>query len=76
MLFPCDKSERTEYYSDGIGYMVGDMPVRIAPDGMQTTLATPDDILIDEVKTNKSVVRSQSLFRQRAIEADTIIRSR
>ena len=50
----CDKSERTEYYSDGIGYMVGDMLVRIAPDGMQTTLATLDDILIDEVKTVKS----------------------
>ena len=32
----------------------GDMLVRIAPDGMQTTLATLDDILIDEVKTVKS----------------------
>ena len=50
----CDKSERTEYYSDGIGYMAGDMLVRIAPDGTQTTLATLDDILIDEVKTVKS----------------------
>ena len=51
----CDKSERTEYYSDAIGYMAGDMLVRIAPDGTQTTLATlDDDILIDEVKTVKS----------------------
>lgn len=50
----CDKSERTEYYSDGIGYMAGDMLVRIAPDGTQTTLTTLDDILIDEVKTVKS----------------------
>lgn len=50
----CDKSERTEYYSDGIGYMAGDMLVRIAPDGTQTTFATLDDILIDEVKTVKS----------------------
>ena len=50
----CDKSERTEYYSDGIGYMAGDMLVRIAPDGTQTTLATLDDILIDEVRTVKS----------------------
>lgn len=51
----CDKSERAEYYSDGIGYMAGDMLVRIAPDGTQTTLATlDDDILIDEVKTVKS----------------------
>ena len=51
----CDKSERTEYYSDAIGYMAGDMLVRIAPDGTQTTLATlNDDILIDEVKTVKS----------------------
>ena len=50
----CNKSERTEYYSDGIGYMAGDMLVRIAPDGTQTTFATLDDILIDEVKTVKS----------------------
>ena len=50
----CDKSERTEYYSDGIGYMAGDMLVRIAPDGTQTTLTTLDGILIDEVKTVKS----------------------
>ena len=51
----CDKSERMEYYSDAIGYMAGDMLVRIAPDGTQTTLATlDDDILIDEVKTVKS----------------------
>ena len=51
----CDKSERMEYYSDAIGYMAGDMLVRIAPDGTQTTLATlDDDILIDEVKAVKS----------------------
>ena len=69
----CDKSERTEYYSDGIGYMAGDMLVRIAPDGTQTTLATLDDILIDEVKTVKSgAVRFTIAIPTEAIEADTI----
>ena len=54
MLFPAISLRRTEYYSDGIGYMAGDMLVRIAPDGTQTTLTTLNDILIDEVKTVKS----------------------
>lgn len=50
----CDKSERTEYYTYGIGYMAGDMLMRIAPDGTQTTLAVLDDMLIDGIKAVKN----------------------
>ena len=50
----CDKSERTEYYTYGIGYMAGDMLVRIAPDGTQTTLAALDNMPIDEIKAVKN----------------------
>ncbi len=50
----CDKSERTEYYSNGMGYMASDMLMRIAPDGTQTTLAVLDDMLIDEIKAVKN----------------------
>lgn len=50
----CDKSERTEYYSEAVGYMAGDMLVRIAPDGTQTTLASLNNMRIDEIKTVKN----------------------
>ena len=50
----CDKSERLEYYTYGIGYMAGDMLVRIAPDGTQTTLAVLDDMMLDEIKAVKN----------------------
>ena len=50
----CDKSERLEYYTYGIGYMAGDMLVRIAPDGTQTTLTVLDNMPIDEIKAVKN----------------------